>query len=252
MSPCNMLSLDKMALPYFPPRKLQEKAKCLTIRKALLLFVGISVCAMVGWLHSKLNNPPDLALLSSDAIIIKTLTSPPLELSDLPWRMRLNLQFWGGDKNAPEYCPSSMVFQDEGKTPSCWRFSGPQGHLGIKFVQPGRPTRIVIRQPLYDQENHPRSLVVWGSPSAVEYEQSRYAKAGKYLSAAEVQMVLHTFTFVKLAHLRDVSNDNHDNQTFMLRANGTTAFDMLLIEFTQNWGGKSTCVHHIGVYGEGA
>jgi hypothetical protein len=207
----------------------------------------------------------NFALHASGATAIPTLTSPTYLLPATTW-IGLALEWVRG------YDPSSINVNfptaalDSGvQLGRCWAFSGSSGHLGIQLSERIQITHVMVDSiPSHlvsptEAQRAPQSIKVWG------LVDSKIAKT--FLELSDVELCTdecfspplvnprthHARHFVQLAAFTYTANIHNHAQLFLVSEHILQlgiAVDVVVLQVLSNWGSNSTCLYHIGVYGD--
>jgi len=148
-----------------------------------------------------------------------------------------------------------MAIDDDIRPGRCWPFPGRAGQLGIKFPHPVVVTHISIDHVAKDialdttMQNAPRRFMVWGYSNS---ESRNFPSIHPPRSAPQPLIVDPNLTFLPIAMFRyEIHGPNHI-QTFPILqeiATESFAFDGVVIEVLDNWGGETTCIYRVRVHG---
>ncbi|KAF6757107.1 hypothetical protein DFP72DRAFT_809461 [Ephemerocybe angulata] len=212
----------------------------------------------------------DLSQRALGARIVKGLSSIS---SPADQRFRSFFSFWSSTSTSSGTGPSGNV-QHPAVTleaslilGDCWRFEGSSGHIAIQLAYGANLTALSVHYiprsrlgPFFHQ-NAPKSLTLWGLVRLSEHltfpalQSTQLHRPISYFARDKQppsRIVKPGDVFVPLA---TVHYDVHKDQEMAVAYIGdleveSYIYDLVVVEVTENWGGDSTCLYHVGVHGQ--
>ncbi|KAK0501096.1 hypothetical protein EDD18DRAFT_1067285, partial [Armillaria luteobubalina] len=202
----------------------------------------------------------DLALLSSGAELIPTLTSNTKGLQNLNLASRLRIHLFGVDFSIAHIPSSRVVFQEDPRIiGKCWTFEGSRGHIAVALAERVTLSSMVIYRPPHHVlppgalMTTARKFVLWGlvdgerffdefdevKPASHFHQSLRplpdHILGGYFARILEYEYQLMQAKYIQVAYAgRDLSK---------------YSFQTLVIEVADNWGANETCIYRIGIHG---
>ena len=165
----------------------------------------------------------------------------------------------GGDdaSMSRKYNERVSSLRDDGRVGQCWLLAGSHGQLGISFTDIIHPSHIVIDHrdlnPLISRA--PRRMLLWGVLDDIGKDTSlalsqliptALGRNGPPITVAGSQFAL-------LVDFVYDASAPHYVQAFpidpRIRSLGI-GFGVVVLEVVDNWGGQTTCLYRVRIYGE--
>jgi hypothetical protein len=214
----------------------------------------------------------DVALRGEGAQLLMEFTSPTPRPSTAPktsWALGLSNLLLGPDQRQPEDDGVRLpivVLEEPAILGECWEFGGPRGTIGIRLATPVNITALSVdyipfhRLSSLSRKRAPKSLTLWGLIKASQISKIvpalpiRNRPTQDFLVGTGLpDSVEKDDSFVSLL---DVAYELHSDvkQVFVRQDYNLSTdwmYEIVVVEVTDNWGGNSTCLYHIGVHGVG-
>ncbi|KAJ8468268.1 hypothetical protein ONZ45_g17303 [Pleurotus djamor] len=192
----------------------------------------------------RIDQHPDLALLSAGARIDATMTTSTLMIRiPVPSFYGVSIRHIFG--NPPETILSPAVANG-----NCWAFAGSHGQIAIRMARIAQVRSIVVehvpKAQAFDLNTAPKDIEVWGVTEADEYEARRIFQG--------VSMKEDMVSPVKMGSFRYDIYQRHTAQLFPLSAEflarNMDVSTVILVVMT-NWGHPGfTCLYRVRIHGD--
>lgn len=176
--------------------------------------------------------------------------------------------FFSFSRRSPSPLPSAslpaVVLESHLILGDCWEFRGAHGHLAIHLPYRAHLTAFSVHYfPAHELSPHarlqvPRRLTLWGlvkSPGANQEplgSQQRPASHFLRRGGHVPETINPGDVFIPLSEAVYDAHSTEMKQSFSIpkTASRSYLFDVVVVEVTDNWGGNSTCLYHVGVHGQ--
>ena len=206
---------------------------------------------------------PNLALMEDGATIIHSFNIEVPFYGPNMWRFTVSPEDTSITQLSHTCGQSSSPLVASATSDQYWCFMGPRGQLGIALSYPGFLTNISVDHPatISSLTNAPRDIVVWGAVDGSENEE-RYKQSVNTIQALQSRLRLHPpfppqedkeLVYVPLATAFYNIRSPDLFQTFKVFPEIHALemdFGLVAVQIVSNWGGTSTSLHHMGVYGK--
>lgn len=201
----------------------------------------------------------NFALWKGGATVLPDLTSPTHLLPPHTLKTRLLQWLRGHDFYDNEIRLPITVLDDNIGVGECWEFFGTAGFISVALAEEVAVTELSINQiapTLVSPQSaarSPQNMTLWGLIADNQLAlETLPLSAFKHLPHPKPP--LHPQS--RLLRLTDVHYDlgAPHHQYFPISSAVTKlnlAFQIVLLEITSNWGSDTTCLYHLGIYGEG-
>ncbi|KAF6748406.1 hypothetical protein DFP72DRAFT_1074300 [Ephemerocybe angulata] len=221
--------------------------------------------------HVGLDSPKldhDLSQRAFGARIVTGLTSPTSLQAVAPTSFFSSiLPFGSGSEvktKANVHLPS-VVLERSLLLGDCWLFDGGAGHITIQLPYPANLTAITIDYLPLSQLGPtfhlyaPRSVTVWGLVRLSKHLTLSSLPVGQLHRPAShfsrhkrlpSRVIKPNDIFVPLVTLEYDIHSGGREIAYISDLEIGSSYDIVVVEVTENWGGDSTCLYHIGVHGQ--
>lgn len=204
--------------------------------------------------------PRDLALLSSGAELIPTLTSNTMGLQNLNLASRLRMHLFGVDFSIAHIPSSKVVFQEDPRIIGrCWTFEGSHGHIAVSLAERVALSSMVIYRPPHHLlppralMTAARKFVLWGLVDGeslpVEFDELKPAHHFHHSLQPLPDHILGGYFVRILEYEYQLAQSKYTQVGYAARELSKYSFQTVVIEVVDNWGANETCVYRIGIYG---
>jgi hypothetical protein len=200
----------------------------------------------------------DFALRTGGSLVIDGLTTQTSEPASYhPFWSLFNFGSRDHRRNLPD-----IALTHNPQLAFCWKVDAPHGQLGISLPEPVLITHITIDHISRDFTSHidfaPRTVYVWGvldgDDNLRQILTQRGGEVASVLSSRQEPAITGGLLFIPLVRLvYDIYAANHVQTFPVIRevAEQHIEFKEVVVEFVDNWGGSSTCLHRVRIHGMG-
>lgn len=243
-------------------RSLQTSSS-FTIFRILLFALVVAALSALCHYHTWNNNEhpkrPNLALLATGAVLNATFTSPTHDVPKLGFWAKVLARGRSFDVERVKRDQPTIVFEDINLAGRCWYFTGSSGSIGVTFAYPSLVERLVLHRPDFHTlpathlAKTPHHMILWGVLDEIStfqvlvsndhfQQDSLRVYNGKLPSPRVLKLVELTYRIdkgVRPIQMFDVIPECRK-----------IPFQTVILEVLDNYGGKTTCMHQVSIYGE--
>ncbi|KAL0945371.1 hypothetical protein HGRIS_000869 [Hohenbuehelia grisea] len=195
----------------------------------------------------------NFALHGDGARIISAFTSPSHDSSGRRSALRQLLC------DFPELNPPEVILEDDVHVGECFEFQGSYGQIGISLPEPVHISSVSLEHvsPTMVSSGRarqaPKEIEVWASLERGAVLDSRWSVRSAHsfhISSSHSLPANATPSFVRAAQLEfDLFGVPLRQQFHVTEVLPACAVRHIIIVVRSNWGSDSTCLYHVGVYG---
>jgi Sad1 / UNC-like C-terminal len=207
----------------------------------------------------------DFALHAGGGDVVAHLTSPTYPIVHRSFTSWLLASLRGYEFDHWGINPAHTALEKDIGVGSCWAIDGAQGHLGIRLSERTRISEIIISHvgpglvSPADIRRTPRHMILWGltedssviqHSAGLDTDVDHQFRTMDYFVPSAARPP-HKEHFIHLAEFSYENMSPHRSQSFPITLDHNDGFNVVVLQILDNWGANSTCLYHIGVYGEG-
>ncbi|KAJ3768740.1 hypothetical protein FB446DRAFT_706787 [Lentinula raphanica] len=202
---------------------------------------------------------PDFGLAGDGAKVVSGLTSPTEGLGSLSYAAGLIAVLRGYDKTQMYINPPLVVLEEQVSVASCWKFTGPRGHITVSLSDTIVWTHFTLHFPDHlDTSDRkvrqaPKILVMRALVLKSQVKVEDLSLLTPWERFVTVDQLLDSSLFNASSAFLDVGRvfytpTKEGWQTFTTQIPVQTS--IVLIEIVDNWGDTSTCIHRISFHSQ--